>query len=596
MEFTKEPSFSLLSSKDFVPEKYVRDLSQNFVGGSELQTLHKKIQTLSEETSSNLKKNVYKNYVQFIDTAKEISHLESEMYQLSHLLSEQKSLLTALSTTSILEDLVPMNIDHENKVNEKDLEEDNKQKLAAILEKVEGCKELLEVPGRTFLYEGDLLEIDPTENTALKTVHVYLFTDGFMITNRNSNSRSLMKYIYEIMYDLSSLAVVNVRDLGNVKHAFKLLIFPDTRVFQCSSNGNKKDWLDKFDQAKKTRLTQEQQKRESIVDKSPSRSVSVDSPSYNPFDEYEDDIGLVHPEWFMEVPEELDVCIAQRHFEDALTLLQRAKEFIIQYVAANEQSDHVMIDIQRKVEQRQNQLTEVLMKELEVNPDKSLQGGLRAARRAVRLLNQLGRSKQSCDLYLKLCSSMLETQCRRVRKEGSTATYIRHLSSVVFTNLCHMSEEFLSAFPDSPSCASAYVVWASAELSLFSTHFIQQVFLPAITLSIITECVVLARIQCERLYNYGVDLCYQLDGALRSSLTKSFRETRDKLIDSIGLQADEDTWIPVNLHTKIALGRCLQEYAQMNLDLDSYVTGEVLLYLKYFKSLWTYWIYKIHSY
>lgn len=53
------------------------------------------------------------------------------------------------------------------------------------------------------------------------------------------SSRGLMKYVYEIMYDLSSLAVVNVRDLGNVKHAFKLLIFPDTRVFQCSSNSNK---------------------------------------------------------------------------------------------------------------------------------------------------------------------------------------------------------------------------------------------------------------------------------------------------------------------------------------------------------------------
>lgn len=34
------------------------------------------------------------------------------------------------------------------------------------------------------------------------------------------------------------------------------------------------------------------------------------------------------------------------------------------------------------------------MKELEVNPDKSLQGGLRAARRAVRLLNELERSTQ----------------------------------------------------------------------------------------------------------------------------------------------------------------------------------------------------------
>lgn len=46
------------------------------------------------------------------------------------------------------------------------------------------------------------------------------------------------------------------------------------------------------------------------------------------------------------------------------------------------------------MEARVKSLTEVLMKELEVSPDKSLQGGLRAARRAVRLLNQLGRSTQ----------------------------------------------------------------------------------------------------------------------------------------------------------------------------------------------------------
>lgn len=66
--------------------------------------------------------------------------LESEMYQLSHLLSEQKSLLSSLASTSILEDTTPRNIEIENKGNEKDHEEENKQKITAILEKVEGCK------------------------------------------------------------------------------------------------------------------------------------------------------------------------------------------------------------------------------------------------------------------------------------------------------------------------------------------------------------------------------------------------------------------------------------------------------------------------
>lgn len=239
MDIPKEPNFQLLSAPEFIPEKYVRDISQNYVGGSELQSIKKKIQALADETSNNLKKNVYQNYVQFIETAKEISHLESEMYQLSHLLSEQKSLLSALSTTSILEDRTHFNIEKNDKLDEQEIEEENKQKLATILEKVEGCKEIVEVPERIFIFEGDLLEIDATENTAIKFVHVYLFNDSLMITNRNSNSRGLMRYAFESLYELSSLAVVNVRDLGNIKHAFKLLIFPDTRVFQCSSNASK---------------------------------------------------------------------------------------------------------------------------------------------------------------------------------------------------------------------------------------------------------------------------------------------------------------------------------------------------------------------
>lgn len=51
----------------------VRSLSQNCVGGPELKRVRNKIQQISEETNANLKKNVYQNYMQFIDAAKEIS-------------------------------------------------------------------------------------------------------------------------------------------------------------------------------------------------------------------------------------------------------------------------------------------------------------------------------------------------------------------------------------------------------------------------------------------------------------------------------------------------------------------------------------------
>jgi hypothetical protein len=53
----------------------VKELSQRCVGGQELQQQRQKIQFLADETNISLKKNVYQNYMQFIETAKEISRI-----------------------------------------------------------------------------------------------------------------------------------------------------------------------------------------------------------------------------------------------------------------------------------------------------------------------------------------------------------------------------------------------------------------------------------------------------------------------------------------------------------------------------------------
>lgn len=44
-----------------------------------------------------------------------------------------------------------------------------------------------------------------------------------------------MKYRFQGLYELDSLAVVNVRDAGPVKNAFKILMFPETRMYQADS-------------------------------------------------------------------------------------------------------------------------------------------------------------------------------------------------------------------------------------------------------------------------------------------------------------------------------------------------------------------------
>lgn len=77
--------FSLLSSIDCIlyfgttllyPLLFLADVKESVrecVGGAELHRRKQQIQTFSDQTSSALKKHVYANYMQFIETAKEIS-------------------------------------------------------------------------------------------------------------------------------------------------------------------------------------------------------------------------------------------------------------------------------------------------------------------------------------------------------------------------------------------------------------------------------------------------------------------------------------------------------------------------------------------
>lgn len=557
------------SALDFNPDKYVKEISQVCVGGLELQSHRAKIQALAEETSQSLKKNVYKNYMQFIETAREISHLEGEMYQLSHLLSEQRALLGSMGNSGA-EPVLQAGMT-------KAQEEKRLATISSVRESIEACPDLFDSPERELLHEGDLVELDPLENTALHRSRAFLFSDMLIISTWISERKGSAKYKFESKYDLGSLAVVNVRDLGQVKYAFKLLVFPDTRLFQCANNEAREEWLTRFDEAKKARLNAEQTKKHSEPVpppraasheriKTPERAESVDYGS-NPFAYYLDEPETESlPGWLTEAPDDLDVAIALRHFEEAYTLIQNSEE----YFKAN--SDNPALeDIKSKVQNRKEVLTNVLLSELNVTAEKSLQGGLRASRRAVRLLNHLNKSTQACELYLKVCTNLLKAQSKRVKREGATVAYVKRLSEVYFSNLASITSEFqYRAFPHHPDCTSAFVVWVSMEVSHFMSHIIKQVFIPQTPLGTLAECIDIIRKQSQQMCELGLDLSYQVNGQTMAAVTRAVAEAGEKAVDAVKVRAAEDPWRP-SRQTQQSVNKIQSE---ISLPITEYLTGE----------------------
>nr|CAG4641498.1 EOG090X021B [Eurycercus lamellatus] len=564
-----------LGAPGFVAELYVKELTQQCVGGHDLQQHRQKIQALSEETNQYLKKNVYQNYMQFIETAKEISYLESEMYQLSHLLTEQRSLIVTLLENSILGDKAPGlkgHVDTKPEIKTKftadevsidDLE--GRKRLTALLEKVEGCASVVESISRTLIHEGDMVELDSSDNCAMGRVRGFLLNDSFMIASWLPNKRGNMRYQYQALYELEGLAVINIRDLGPVKYAFKLMMFPDTRVLQCANSTDKREWLDAFDLAKKLKS------KKKTGTPGPAASVAADSSyddSNNPFaedessicDESEKSISIVKsseptesiPDWLLEVADDLDVYVAQRDFEEAVSLVERNRIF---WDGATSSIINLHRDLKLKIDGRIRQLSDVLMNELKVTPEKSLQGGPRAASRAVLLLVRLGQAAQACDLFLKHRTALLKHNLRQLKTEGATALYIKRITGVFFPFLVDTGREISRVFANNRVCASAFVVWSRNEVNKFGNNFKKHVFTPQSTLTTVAECVALVRSHSEQLVEIGLDLTFYLEGELRMPVERCLRDAREKLMESVKLRALEDKWRPVNFNSKTGLAR-----------------------------------------
>lgn len=581
-----------LNSSNFNPEHCINELTLvNSDGASDLRVARQKVQTLSDETSGKLKRNVFKHYMQFIETAKEISYLESEMYQLSHMLTEQKSLMTSLLETSLSGSKVTPAAKDAADFGKKRDKVEPVRRIQQWYDKVHDCPpEVMEsISCQKLILDGKLMELDSNSFHLMGAVYVYLLSESVLLaTLIRDSSKSPYKHKFEVLYDLDSLAIVNVRDMIDVKNTFKFMKFPDTRLFACDNPSAKKEWLEHFDLAKKANKSRESSPPSStmqvkerpltrVEDLEPERKSPVsDDDSYGREDENHNLAAEEKeaPDWLMELPEDLDVCIAQRDFEEATNLIEKAE----QHFDSNARNTYVK-EMRVKVDQRIKHLTQVLQSELKVSPGKSLQGGPRASRRAVALLIRLGKASKACDLFLKHHNAILKHSVKQLKIEGVTTLYIKRLCAVFFSTIIETGKGLELSFPDQLSCTVPYVIWVRDQLKSFVANFSRQVFTPQVTLPVVVECVLLARQHCNQLVDFGLDMVFLMNSLLCNDVERIILETKEKLCEAVKLRATEK-WKPTNLQNKAGLDKFIEEMKEYGIgDIQNYVYDECLVAL-----------------
>ncbi|XP_056422908.1 exocyst complex component 8 [Hyla sarda] len=540
-----------LEYSNFQAEQYVKLLSQQSDGDRDLQEHRQRIQGLADETAQSLKRNVYQNYRQFIETAKEISYLEGEMYQLSHILTEQKGIMESVAQTLLHCDRSEAARELKAAFHE-EAEEGKTRNLTTLLEKVEGCQNLLETPGRYLLYNGDLTEFDVDNMVLIQKVHTFLMNDCLLIATTLPNRRGMYKF--NALYNLDDLAVVNVKENPPMKNMFKILMFPESRIFQAENAKIKKEWLDILEETKKNNILIEKCKKEDLLSSPTMVNVSGNTSSNEKKtikEEKEEKINL-SLEWIQELPDNLDVCIAQRNFEGAVDLLAKLNSYL-----QDKPSTYAVQDLRAKVDPRVRHLTDVLV--FELSPDRSLRGGPKATRRAVSQLVRLGQSTKACGLFLQNRAAAVQTAIRQLRIEGATLLYVHKLCNVFFTSLLETAKEFEMDFSGNSGCYSAFIVWSCSALKMFVDAFSKQVFDSKENLSTAAECVKVAKEHCKHMSEIGLDLTFILHTFLVKDLKAVLQSNKDIIIEATKHRNSEEMWRKMNLMTPEALGKLREE-------------------------------------
>lgn len=327
-----------------------------------------------------------------------------------------------------------------------------------------------------------------------------------------------------------------------------------SRVFQCISAFAKKEWMEKFDFSVKFNQNKDKKDQRKINYQKTSIIKNTELSSFSI-------VEHVAPDWVLSASEEINAELAQRHFEESFIIIQRVEDFLVQ--------NRVKIDIQiveeisEKMKNIKQKLATDLLKELS-----KIQSGnlpIRTCRRPLRLLIEMGKSREACGNFLRVCTFSIRTSQRQARRNNIT------VSDLFFCDVAQVASEFLRAFKNHVACTSALAVWCNGELQYFVSQLVKHYLTKGTALENVAKVVESVRKPCSKLSELGLNLTYHMEGLLRTTLTRLIEECKFRLIEPIG--RTEDVWQPCNLHNKTNLQNTIKDFALLDIDLKTLITG-----------------------
>uniref|UniRef100_A0A8R1I7S7 Exo84_C domain-containing protein n=1 Tax=Caenorhabditis japonica TaxID=281687 RepID=A0A8R1I7S7_CAEJA len=552
---------SHFQSESFSPSDYIRDRLKGIKVGDEtrkLRQLRSEMSSLNHASQETLKNNVFRNYQQFIDASKEISHLEREIYQLTHTLIEQKQ---------VIENLIMMTGDDKGSirtVSSHSTTTSSTNPMQILMQKMEGIGGILNnmsTSEKVILY-GEMELFDVEAKKPLQKCMLILLSHRLIIGSINAAG----KYVMDSTLSLNSVAPVNVKDresgAANAGKVLKILIFPESRCYLCESARIRTLWFDELEKAKReilhkgslVRQATIRGKRQTVKDRLRVDPVSEATRQeiFQEEDETEDDDRNDNDIlWLSELPAELDDCIAHRDLDQAVELINEWKQC---------PTKDAVIDIQ--LQMRENIVVQLLSDD--ASRPGAVHGGPRAMKKARTLLTQLGLGTFATDIYLRRRSAMQRNAIRDVTVSEEPISYVKQLCTLYGNAVSDIANEFRSM----PQYYCQVLQWCSYELSMLLFLIRRHVIEVAPAIAVISYTWKNVMHTMEELTAIGVHLNFEVNRLLSGPFEKALQGNFENICDAVKMRISEEKWRPYVLDSESALNRLVEELSDVGINVE----------------------------
>ncbi|UJR22764.1 hypothetical protein I4U23_025796 [Adineta vaga] len=574
MEYSDaDPSFrARFIVPKFDPDSFIQSIASKSIGSEDLVNMKRRMYLISSEAKTDLKQNVYRNHTKFIETAKQVASLESEVYQLQSLLADEKQLLNTVKES--------LNIQTQSDTSGT-LETDSCQSL------LRHCQSLGLVsanPDRRVIYTGKLLEVK-TDNhsnnqhlindTTMKqsSSHVtqpcygLLCTDCFIIA-KSSNIRTATAYDVDQViklqrnsintndndaykqYSSTSVEIINVKD-DVLRNAFSIKYNADTITMMCESAQIKKNWIEMFESLLYTRTRRL------------TRVASLQTQEEEVFQE-----EFFTEDWITNTEENLTILLAERNLQEALLLILKGRKYAKNFLIEHKQQLLPFVDDYIKtIQEKEQDLRKIIEKEIFTISERGCSTNLlKHYYQRIQILKQLGYVPKACDLFFTIQYSLMKNTLKQTKIEELNVAFVENFANTFFTRLVDSYYEFVQIFKDQRSTFTKFIVWMSKEIEKLITILHNQQYIGTKNFTFSMRNIEILLTKADEFSAKLIDVKFIFEEQIEQLLTQIIRAQKELIIDTLRQRHRDEKWIPVTFQTRERLNQLFYEFFELGVD------------------------------